>query len=99
MLSTSAVDVLQQQIQRQLATLVQRNAEGGDSAPAARSRLEGWMESALLLADADAAQLIVAWQSQLPTRSRLQCEIVEGVWRVHLDLWQTRAPVVPTTRD
>lgn len=101
-MTVEAINILQQQIQRQLQSLLQRNAAGGDIAPGERMRLEGWMEAVLLLAAAQATQhppqFVTEWQQQLPAHAQLQCQDVEGRWQVRLDVWQARAPVTPSTR-
>ena len=97
--NADAVAALQLQIQRRLETVLQRNAEGGDVAPGERLRLEGWMEAALLLAGDSAARCIAGWQAQLSARAQLRCEVVDGYWCVRFDIWQSRAPVTPSTRD
>lgn len=94
-----AVTELQPYIERQLATLLQCSGGGGDTAPGERLRLEGWMEAALLLAGEEAAALIARWQALLAENARLQCERADKVWCVRLDIWQSRAPVKPSTRD
>ena len=94
-----ALALLQWQIARQLQALLQRNAAGGDIAIGERMRLEGWMEAALLVAAGRSSALIADWQRQLPAATQLQCQSVDDGWQVRLDIWQARAPVVPSTRD
>jgi len=99
MAMSEAVTQLQLHIEQQLSTLLQRNGSGSDTAPGERLRLEGWMEAALLLAGEEAAALIARWQALLTGNARLHCERVDDVWCVRLDIWQSRAPVKPSTRD
>jgi hypothetical protein len=95
----SALALLEAQIERRLMRLLQRIDGGGDCPPAERARLEGWMEAALLLSEGASAQLVSHWKSLLPASGAgLQCDPIAEGWRVRLDLWQQRAPVVPSTR-
>lgn len=91
------MESLKNRVAAELVALRLACEEGRDIAPGDLRRLEGRLET-LLAGTSQADQLASSWRERLPERARLVVEHGDTGPVVRLDLWQRRAPVVPTTR-
>lgn len=83
-------------IETELKELAQRAEEGFDIAPARRARIEG-MAAAALAQGADAQQLMASCRRVLPADASVI--LAADTRALQIDIWQRRAPVVPTTSE
>lgn len=86
-------------VKAQLLSVSDELAAGNDVAPATRFQLEALIEQALDCRDVWSVDVLAEIEAMLPAGSELIIGNDSGLAQVALQLWQRRAPVVPTTAD